>query len=233
VDNPLIRCIDPAFIGFHLLEGSELSSKMVPKAYPLEKVGHFCVQDGVTQVIEYSDLPTALQEEVLEDGTLRFVAGSVAIHVFSRDFIDRVGGDGDVRLPFHRADKKIPYVDAMGQSVTPAEANGVKFEMFVFDALPLARNPVIIEGARREDFSPVKNAEGQDSPRTCIEDQMRMFAGWLQDAGEAIAVDETGLPGMTFEISPRFAADREDFLDQWNLLDPKPVLQDGLIIERP
>jgi UDP-N-acetylglucosamine/UDP-N-acetylgalactosamine diphosphorylase len=30
VDNPIIQCIDPAFIGFHVLGQSELSSKMVP-----------------------------------------------------------------------------------------------------------------------------------------------------------------------------------------------------------
>ncbi|MEM6280536.1 MAG: UTP--glucose-1-phosphate uridylyltransferase, partial [Verrucomicrobiota bacterium] len=57
VDNPLVRCIDPAFIGFHLMSNSELSSKMVPKAYPEEKVGVFCQSDGISKVVEYSDLP--------------------------------------------------------------------------------------------------------------------------------------------------------------------------------
>ena len=55
-----------------------------------------------------------------------------------------------------------------------------KFEMFVFDALPLAKNPVIIEAARADDFSPVKNAEGVDSPQSSKEDQLRMFARWLK-----------------------------------------------------
>src|SRR5690606_17642458 len=65
VDNPLVRCIDPEFIGFHLESGAEMSSKMIPKAYPLEKVGHFCTQNGRTVVIEYSDLPKEMQEETL------------------------------------------------------------------------------------------------------------------------------------------------------------------------
>ncbi|MGA0369611.1 MAG: UTP--glucose-1-phosphate uridylyltransferase, partial [Kiritimatiellia bacterium] len=199
VDNPLLPCIDPAFIGFHLLGNSECSSKMIPKAYPLEKVGHFCVRDGKTLVIEYSDLPEALQQERLDDGSLRFVAGSVAIHVFDRGFIERVGGNqSDVALPFHRADKKIPFVDAEGRAVKPEQPNGVKFEMFVFDALPMAKNPVIIEGDRGENFSPVKNAEGVDSPKTCKQDQLRQFAGWLQAAGVDLPRDEEGVPQICF-----------------------------------
>lgn len=231
VDNPLVPCIDPAFVGFHLLGKSECSSKMVPKAYALEKVGHFCVQDGNTVVIEYSDLPEQLQQETLEDGSLRFVAGSVAIHVFDRAFIERLGDAGaSANLPFHRADKKIPCVDEEGNRVEPESPNGVKFEMFVFDALPLARNPVIIEGDRSENFSPVKNAEGVDSPQTCKEDQLRMFARWMKDAGTELACDESGLPEIEFEISPRFAADRKDFASRWGALDPKPGIGDGVVV---
>jgi UDP-N-acetylglucosamine/UDP-N-acetylgalactosamine diphosphorylase len=231
VDNPLIPCIDPAFIGFHVLGNSECSSKMIPKAYALEKVGHFCLQDGKTVVIEYSDLPEEKQQERLTDGGLRFVAGSVAIHVFDRDFIDRVGGGAaGLKLPFHRADKKIPYVNAAGEVVKPETPNGVKFEMFVFDALPLANNPVIIEGKRADNFSPVKNAEGVDSPKTCEDDQLRLFARWLQAAGEEIETDESGLPGLRFEISPRFANDQQDFVSQWQTLQPKPEIRDGVVV---
>lgn len=232
VDNPIVQCIDPAFVGFHVLGQSELSSKMVPKAYPLEKVGHFCVQDGNALVVEYSDMPNEMQEQTNEDGSIRFNGGSVAIHIFDRDFIARAGGSGeDVKLPFHRADKKIPFVDANGDIVTPDAPNGVKFEMFVFDALPLAKNPVIIEAARADEFSPVKNAEGVDSPHSCKEDQLRMFARWLKAAGESIETDESGLPVFTFEISHRFAADEADFIAQWNALSEKPAIAEGAIVE--
>jgi UDP-N-acetylglucosamine/UDP-N-acetylgalactosamine diphosphorylase len=232
VDNPIVQCIDPAFVGFHVLGQSELSSKMVPKAYALEKVGHFCVQDGSALVVEYSDMPDAMQEETLADGSIRFNGGSVAIHIFDRDFIERAGGSGEgVKLPFHRANKKIPFVNTSGDIVTPDAPNGVKFEMFVFDALPLAKNPVIIEAAREDDFSPVKNAEGVDSPKSCAEDQLRMFARWLKAAGETIETDDSGLPSISFEISPRFAADEADFVGQWASLSDKPALVDGVIIK--
>lgn len=232
VDNPIIQCIDPAFVGFHVLGQSELSSKMVPKAYALEKVGHFCTQGGETKVIEYSDMPDAMQEETNADGSIRFNAGSVAIHIFDREFIARAGGNSaDAKLPFHRANKKIPFVDADGSIVKPDAPNGVKFEMFVFDALPLARNPVIIEAARQDDFSPVKNAEGVDSPQTCKEDQLRMFARWLKAAGVDLEMDDSGLPSTTFEISHRFAADEKDFVEQWSALETKPEIVEGIIIQ--
>jgi UDP-N-acetylglucosamine/UDP-N-acetylgalactosamine diphosphorylase len=231
VDNPIVQCIDPAFVGFHLLGHSELSSKMVPKAYPLEKVGHFCTQGGRNCVIEYSDMPNEMQEACTADGELRFCAGSVAIHIFDREFIARAGGDhAETALPFHRANKKIPYVNSEGETVRPETPNGVKFEMFVFDALPMAQNPVIIEAARGEDFSPVKNAEGVDSPQTSADDQCRMFARWLKAAGVEIETDPSGLPPFKFEISPRFAADCADFCTQWAQLENKPAIEAGLIL---
>ncbi len=232
VDNPIIQCVDPSFIGFHVLGQSELSSKMVPKAYALEKVGHFCEQNGKTLVIEYSDMPDQIQEETNENGSLRFNGGSVAIHIFDRGFIERAGGSSiDSKLPFHRANKKIPYVDDNGTIIKPETTNGIKFEMFVFDALPMAQRPVIIEAAREDDFSPVKNAEGVDSPKTSKEDQLRMFARWLKAAGKEIETDDTGLPKIAFEISPKFAVDEADFVARWTQLETKPTIKDGIIIE--
>ena len=232
VDNPLVRAIDPAFIGWHLLRRSEMSSKMVPKAYAEEKVGHFCTQDGKTVVVEYSDLPMATQKETDAHGQLRYLAGSIAIHVLDREFVRRMatGGD-DAALPFHRADKKIPTVDAAGAPVKPEKPNGVKFEMFVFDALPFAQHPVVIETLRADDFSPVKNAEGLDSPKTCRDDQLRQFARWFKANGADIATDASGLPAATIEVSPLFGYDEDSFADAWKARAPKPAARDGLYLE--
>ncbi len=262
VDNPIVRCIDPAFIGFHLAAGSEMSSKMVPKAYAEEKVGHFCRQHGKVVVVEYSDMPMAMQREKNPDGTLRYSAGSIAIHVIDRDFAARMAGGeigekpetGNLKpegpdsrntqvsgfrsqvcsspaLPFHRADKKINTVDATGQAVKPEKVNGVKFEMFVFDALPFARNSVVIETARADDFSPVKNADGVDSPKTAREDQLRQFARWLKAAGATVATDATGLPAGALEVSPLFGYDADTFAERWARLPVKPVVGEGLYLE--
>lgn len=233
VDNPLVRGIDPAFVGWHLLRGSEMSSKMVPKAYAGEKVGHFCRQHGKLVVVEYSDLPAAMQEEKDASGALRYLAGSIAIHILDREFIRRLArsGNGAASLPFHRADKKVPAVDAAGRTVKPAKPNGVKFEMFVFDALPFANNPVVIETRRADDFSPVKNAEGLDSPQTCRDDQLRQFARWLSANGAAVPTDATGLPTVTVEVSPLFGYDEDTFAAAWRKLSPPPAVTDGLYLE--
>jgi UDP-N-acetylglucosamine/UDP-N-acetylgalactosamine diphosphorylase len=231
VDNPLVRCIDAAFIGFHLLAGAGMSSKMVPKAFPEEKVGHFCRQHGKVVVIEYSDMPLAMQRETEPGGALRYGAGSIAIHLIDREFARRMatGGEG-VALPFHRADKKIATINPAGQPVKPEKANGVKFEMFVFDALPFAGNSIVIETARADDFSPVKNAEGVDSPATCRADQLRQFAHWLQAVGAAVETDDTGLPKVAVEVSPLFGYDAATFAESWQRLPSKPAVTAGLYL---
>jgi UDP-N-acetylglucosamine/UDP-N-acetylgalactosamine diphosphorylase len=229
VDNPLVRCIDPAFLGWHLLRGAEMSAKMVPKAYAEEKVGMFCTQGGKTVVVEYSDLPMAMQRETEADGQLRYLAGSIAIHVLDREFVRRMAS-GASPLPFHRADKKIPTVDAKGAAVKPDKPNGVKFELFVFDALPFAKNPVVIETLRADDFSPVKNAEGLDSPKTCREDQLRQFGRWLRANGANVPTDASGLPALACEVSPLFGYDEDSFADAWKKLSPKPPVSDGLYL---
>ena len=231
VDNPLVNIIDPYFLGFHILGGSEMSSKMIPKAYPLEKVGHFCKLGGKTCVVEYSDLPKEYQEEVGADGRLKFISGSVAIHILDRNFVKKLGSDGsEAKLPFHRADKKIPHIDENGNPVKPDKPNGVKFEMFVFDALPMAKSPVIIEGFRGDEFSPVKNAEGLDSPATCKAHQKAQAARWLKSVGVELALGENGAPDIDIEISPLFASNGEDFRARWNALPKKPEVKNGFYI---
>jgi UDP-N-acetylglucosamine/UDP-N-acetylgalactosamine diphosphorylase len=237
VDNPLVRCVDAEFIGWHLLRGAEMSAKMVLKAFPEEKLGHFCRQHGRLVVIEYSDLPLAMQQEIdPQTGGLRYPAGSIAIHILDRDFIGRMGAEqrggaaGPV-LPFHRADKKIATIDDAGNPVKPGRPNGAKFEMFVFDALPFARDGLVLETQRADDFSPVKNAEGVDSPRTAREDQLRQYVRWLRSAGAAVATDDGGLPAFNIEVAPGFGYDEASFAGSWRKLAPKPEIADGLYLE--
>jgi len=211
VDNPIVHTIDPLFIGLHDLTGSEMSSKTIAKAGPLEKVGNFCIGDGKTQVIEYSDLPESLAKETNPDGSLKFNAGSIAIHALRVDFIDRLTAPGsDLKLIWHRAEKKVPFVDDAGNLVKPTEPNGVKLEQFVFDAIPLAKNALVYTTAREEEFSPVKNAEGNDSPATSRRDQIRRAARWLEAAGVKVPRKADGEPDAVIEISPLFAATEEE-----------------------
>lgn len=233
VDNPLVRCIDPEFIGFHLLHDSEMSSKAVLKTDPGEKVGVFARVDGALQVVEYSDLPDELATARDDDGGLTFRAGSIAIHVLDLDLVARLGGSADPaeRLPFHRADKKVPCLDDEGNEVRPESPNAVKFEMFVFDALTFARNPIVMETPREREFSPVKNATGADSPETCKADQLRQFARWFRATGVELPVDKTGLPEMPVEVSPLFADNAQAFQQHWRAMVSPPVVVAGLVLD--
>ncbi|MCK5113156.1 MAG: UDPGP type 1 family protein [Phycisphaerae bacterium] len=215
VDNPIVRAIDPVFIGLHSLQSAEMSAKCVAKCDPLEKVGNFCVVDGKVCVIEYSDLPDELAMACNDDGRLKFSAGSIAIHVFSRDFVERLTDGGLCQLPIHRAEKKVPHIDiTTGEQVLPPAPNAVKLEMFVFDAMQLAKNTVILETLREEEFSPVKNAEGTDSLVTSLHDQIRRAAGWLERAGVPVPRDANGQVAAALEISPLFADSEESLTEK-------------------
>ena len=214
VDNPLVAAIDPLFVGLHQLCESEFSSKAVTKADDLERVGNFCEVDGRLQVIEYSDLSDDLARQRNPDGSRRFDAGSIAIHAFDRSFVERVtSGDGE-QLPWHRAEKKVPTVDDSGRLVTADSPNAIKLESFVFDAIPLARNAMVMYTRRSEEFSPVKNAEGVDSAVTARRDMIRRAAEWLEACGVSVPRSALGEPEVPIEISPSFALDAEDLKDR-------------------
>jgi UDP-N-acetylglucosamine/UDP-N-acetylgalactosamine diphosphorylase len=225
VDNPLVHAIDPLFVGLHLVTESEMSSKAVAKASDEERVGVFCVADGKLGVIEYSDLPVELARAKNPDGTRRFDAGSIAIHVLSRAFVERLTEPGaTVQLPWHRADKKVTVVDDAGQVITPASPNVVKLEMFVFDAIPLARNPLVLFTRREEEFSPVKNGEGVDSPVTARRDLVRRAARWLETCGVRVPRGADGEPAQPIEISPAYALDAVDLRQR---MKSQPTLMAG------
>ena len=210
VDNPNVKTIDPLFIGLHTLEQAEMSAKMLPKSHAKEKVGNFCLQDGKMSVIEYSDIPAELSELRNDDGNLAFIAGNVAIHIISVSFIDRLTSGSDAQLPYHRAIKAVPFVDDSGQVVKPAKPNAVKLERFIFDALPLAKHAIILETNRTEEFAPIKNAEGDDSPATSKQLQTERAAKWLEKHGVKIPRNADGSVNAVIEISPLTATHLDD-----------------------
>jgi UDP-N-acetylglucosamine/UDP-N-acetylgalactosamine diphosphorylase len=154
-------------------------------------------------------MPDDLLNAVDAEGKLLHRAGSPAIHVFDVDFLARIT-QGPDRLPYHVARKKVPCIDAEGKPINPMHENALKFELFVFDALPLADRWVVIEALRSEEFSPVKNADGVDSPATARRDLINLAANWLQAAGVKVPRDEKGDATVPVEISPLFALDEQE-----------------------
>jgi len=210
VDNPLIPVVDPLFVGLHDLVKSQMSAIMLAKTGPFEKLGNFCVSKGRVEIIEYSDLPADLAEKRNADGSLAFIAGSPAIHVISRNFIEDLTKGGSLKLPWHRADKKVPFVDEAGQPVSPTEPNAVKLESFIFDAMPLAEHTMVLEGDRKSVFAPTKNPTGVDSVESCREMIMERDARYLEAAGVKVPRDASGKLAAKIEISPLVAVSADD-----------------------
>jgi len=209
VDNPLINIFDPLFIGLHALDKAQMSSRAVLKTGPEEKVGVFCMVDGRVTVVEYSDLSEKQAGQQNPDGSLVFSLGSIAVHIINTDFVESLNKTG-LSLPMHKAVKKIPYIDRQGRRVQPAQPNGIKLEHFVFDALPLASKSIILLTERDQQFAPVKNATGKDSPEAVRKLMIARAVDWLESAGVALPKKADGSPDAVIEIAPGFALYKED-----------------------
>jgi UDP-N-acetylglucosamine/UDP-N-acetylgalactosamine diphosphorylase len=215
VDNPLVNIFDPLFIGLHVLDEAEMSSKAIVKVGPKEKVGNFCLADGKVTVIEYSDFPDELAEKRNPDGSLVFELGSIAIHIISTSFVEKLNSEG-ISLPLHKAVKKIPHINRQGKLMEPVEPNGVKLETFIFDALPLASKSIILQILRSQEFAPTKNATGVDSVETTRQMMVDRAADWLESAGISIPRKADGSVDCILEIAPGFALDKDDIKAKLN-----------------
>jgi UDP-N-acetylglucosamine/UDP-N-acetylgalactosamine diphosphorylase len=183
VDNPLVPLVDPVFLGLHALAGAEMSAKVVRKVDPMEKVGVVARVDGRIGVVEYTEIDD--EHRHLRDGAgaLVYWAGSIAIHALDVAFARRIAADAERLLPYHASAKKIPFIDAAGRRVQPAAPNGYKLERFLFDALPAAARVALLEIERQDEYAPVKNAEGGDSPDTSRRALDALARRWLAGAG--------------------------------------------------
>lgn len=201
VDNPLVEIADPAFIGYHVQEKSEYSLKLCAKRDPYEKVGMpMKFPSGEYRMVEYTEMTDEQCNRKDKKGNLYFLYGSPAIHVFDRAFLER---EASKNMPLHLAFKKIPTV-VDGKVVKPDAPNGYKFEKFIFDILPNAKRAAFLAFDQKEEFSPVKNAEGNDSPATCKADMCAKWSKWLETAGVTVK------PGVPVEIDPVYALDAAD-----------------------
>lgn len=204
VDNVLIKIPDPVFVGYHVRNQADISLKVLRKRNAEEKVGVVGIQDGKTIVVEYSDLLDEDKYATDHKGQLKYWAASIGIHMISLDFITKLTS-GEFFLPYHIAWKKVQTVNSKGEKT---ELMGKKFERFIFDALYFADKVVNMECKREEDFAPVKNAEGEDSPQTAKQALIDQWNRWLK---KAQAIME---PGIIVEISPLFAMEEDEILDK-------------------
>ena len=166
VDNALLKMVDITLLGMAIDKKVQIASKSVVKANPQEKVGVFCKKNGRPSVLEYTEIPKELSEEIDENGELKYGESHILCNLFKLDAIERMGAKP---LPYHSAFKKATYIDKEGNKVIPDGPNAYKFEAFLFDAFGELDDIAILRGKREDDFAPVKNKEGVDSPKTAKE----------------------------------------------------------------
>ena len=163
VDNALLNMVDPMLLGLTKKRGTEIASKTIVKNSPYEKVGVFCKKNGKPGVIEYSEIPETLIEEVDENGELMYGESHIMCNLYTLDAIEKIA---NVELPYHSAHKKVDFMQEDGNMFYAKDPNGYKYEAFIFDGFELFDDITLYRGKREEDFAPVKNAEGVDSPET-------------------------------------------------------------------
>ena len=165
VDNILLRIVDPLLIGITVSQNNKIASKSVKKVAPNERAGVFCKIDGKPGIIEYSELPEEMAEEVDEHGDLVYGDVNILSHLFRIDALEELS---NIQLPYHIAEKKSDYLDENGNLIKPTEKNVYKFESFIFDAFSNYDEMSILRVKREEEFAPIKNKEGNDSPETAV-----------------------------------------------------------------
>ena len=166
VDNVLQRIADPCFIGAVIESGKVSGAKVVAKADPEERVGVLCLEDGRPSIVEYYEMTDEMINRREPDGTLSYNYGVILNYLFR---VDKLNQTLSVKLPLHRAFKKIPYMTVSGEMVIPEEPNAYKFETLALDMVKLQDDCLAYEVDRSKEFAPVKNKTGVDSVDTARE----------------------------------------------------------------
>lgn len=166
VDNAILKMADTTLLGMAIDQKVQIASKSVVKDNPHERVGVFCKMNGHPKVIEYSELPEEMAEEIDKNGELKYGESHIMCNLFSVDAVEKVSKE---YLMYHSAFKKNSFIDEEGKEITPNEPNSYKFESFIFDSFEFFDDIAILRGKREDDFAPVKNKEGVDSPKTAKE----------------------------------------------------------------
>lgn len=195
VDNAMVRVVDPYFIGFTIASGELAASKVVAKVNANEKVGVLCYRNGHPSIVEYTELPDEMIQQRDAYGNLLYDNANILNHIFHMDFITKIL---EMKLPFHVAHKKISYTNELGFNVIPEKPNGYKFECFLFDIFSNLSDMAALKVKREEEFAPVKNSCGEDSPKTARELTSNLHKQWLINKG----LDCNVLSGKTVEVSP-------------------------------
>jgi UDP-N-acetylglucosamine/UDP-N-acetylgalactosamine diphosphorylase len=169
---------------------------VVRKTDPVESVGVVAVRDGAYGVVEYSEISKADAERRDAQGQLSLRAANIANHFYTLEFLNEVL-KFETKMAYHIANKNIDSVDESGKAAATKVA-GMKMELFVFDVFPFTNKDrfKVFEVVREDEFSPLKNKSGSDSPETSRKDLLNQHRKWLKVVGVEV------VEGAEVEVSP-------------------------------
>ncbi|MBP9891824.1 MAG: UDPGP type 1 family protein [Planctomycetes bacterium] len=218
VDNAQVPVADAAFIGLHLTRQADVSLKVVRKEDPAERVGFYCADHGVPQIVEYSEFSVAQSAQRSTDGGLAYWAGSIAVHAFSVAFLHDLAKRG-IDLPLHAAHKKVATLNEAGELQEPAAPNVYRFERFIFDTLPLASRVAALEVPREEQFLPLKNADGPFGPEGVRESMQQYWRRALAHAGLPTSPDAPPV----IEVDPGLCENARELIEYLRKPGTRPI----------
>lgn len=163
VDNVLAGLVDPIAVGLAVSEGNLATGKSVVKRSPDENVGVFCKRNGKPYVIEYTEITDEMANAKNDDGELIYGESHILTNLFNIKALENIAKN---KLPYHKAFKKAKYMDDNGEIVVPEKPNAYKYEAFIFDAFESLDDMSVLRVKREDEFAPLKNADGEDSPNT-------------------------------------------------------------------
>ena len=166
VDNPVLNMVDETLLGLTSYERNQIGTKTIVKAYPEEKVGVFCRKNNKLNVIEYMEMPKDVIYLTDENDELIFGESHIMCNLFSIKALEKIA---EQELPYHSAHKKVNFIDEEGKLIEATKPNAYKFEQFIFDGFRYFDDITILRGRREDDFAPIKNKSGVDSPETAIQ----------------------------------------------------------------
>ena len=164
VDNVLAGLVDPIAVGLAVTEGTLATGKSVVKRSPTEGVGVFCKKNGRPYVIEYTEITEEMANARDINGELLYGESHILTNLFNIKALEDIAQN---KLPYHKAFKKAKYTDLeTGEVIKPEKPNAYKYEAFIFDAFERLEGMSILRVKREDEFAPLKNADGEDSPDT-------------------------------------------------------------------
>ncbi|RME79520.1 MAG: hypothetical protein D6785_11165 [Planctomycetota bacterium] len=207
VENPLVKIGDPLFLGYHVLEEAEVSTKVVPKKSVEEKVDIASFVDGSLGIVNFEEVPEKEKHARTSEGNLTFFAGNASIHIFTISFLLQLFEEG-FQLPYHKVQSTTPNLSGKGEDSDIKDIQAIQFETSIFDILYKAKKKILVQASREEEFAPIMEEHGPFSLEKSREALLKMFALWFSQVGEE---ELCHLHDCLFEVTPKYALDFETF----------------------